>query len=264
VRNFGLLWSGFAGPTPKPDKWVFIVGCYNSGTTLLHDLLASHPEVGSLSREGQYCTTELLIPRSVGLRRAWALEPSRFRWDEHSQPGVNVPRLKRQWGWHFNDAERRVLLEKTPANLARIRWLQATFENAHFIGIIRNGYAVAEGIRRKAGQPIENAALQWARSNEIMLSDFEALGAARLIRYEDLTRAPREVLQDVLAFLELDSSVIDVEGRPWSIHKEVSEIRNMNDRSIRALSAEDMGEIERAAGSMLRRLDYLQRTDCKA
>ena len=32
---------------PKPEKWVFITGCYNSGTTLLHEILAMHAKVGS-------------------------------------------------------------------------------------------------------------------------------------------------------------------------------------------------------------------------
>ena len=41
-RIFGS-WFGYM---PTPEKWVFIVGCYNSGTTLLHDLLASHHNFG--------------------------------------------------------------------------------------------------------------------------------------------------------------------------------------------------------------------------
>jgi hypothetical protein len=37
----------------------------------------------------------------------------------------------------------------------------------------------------------------------------------------------------------------------------------MNDRSVAALSAEDVPKIEPAAGTMLRHLDYLQRPDCE-
>ena len=36
-----------------------------------------------------------------------------------------------------------------------MRWLQEVFPNSCFIGVVRNGFAVAEGIKRKGEKPVE-------------------------------------------------------------------------------------------------------------
>lgn len=244
------------GPVPRPQKWVFLVGCYNSGTTLLHDLLATHPLVGSMRDEGQFLTDQLIVPRDLGLRRLWALEHERFWLDERGGADINVRRLQRQWGAEFNDPLRPVLLEKTPTNAARTRWLQANFERAYFIGIIRDGRAVAEGIRRKTGHGLDVAARQWSRSNEIMLQDFAHLERSLLVTYERLTAAPDEVLAEVLTFLDLPPLDNQLHEREWEIHEQQSAIRNMNERSLSTLSETDLEVIEAEAGPMLRRLGY--------
>jgi hypothetical protein len=255
-RNLRIKLDGVFGPLPKPEKWVFIVGCYNSGTTLLHDLLASHPQVGSMPNEGQFYTDQLLLPKSVGLPRLWAIESDRFRLDENSGTNIDVKRLKRQWGARFNDAARPILLEKSPTNAGRMRWLQEHFENAHFIGIIRNGYAVAEGIHRKTNHPLQVAAKQWACSNEIMLHDLEALRYKKLVRYESLTASPSETMREILDFLNLSPLDFDVEDRKWRVHEQASRIRNMNQRSLNSLSETDKRVIEEVAGEMLVKLEY--------
>jgi hypothetical protein len=235
---------------------VFIVGCYNSGTTLIHDLLATHPLVGSMPDEGQFFQDQLTVPRDVGLLRLWALDHDRFWLDETGGAGIDVERLKRQWGSRFNDAGRPVLLEKSPTNAARTRWLSHHFENAHFIGIVREGRAVAEGIRRKTGHDIEQGAWQWVRSNEIMLRDFECLPRKLLLRYERLAEAPDAVLAEVLAFLELPPAPEGVAGKAWRIHEQTSIIRNMNPESLQRLDEKDLRVLDAIAGSMLDRLGY--------
>jgi hypothetical protein len=255
-----ITWGGgWLGPLPTPEKWVFIVGCYNSGTSLLHALLASHPQIGSMAREGQHCTDQLLRPKSVGLARLWALEPERFLLDETSQAPINVQRIKRQWGLWLNDPTRPVLIEKTPANAARVRWLQDHFDNAHFIGIVRNGYAVAEGIRRKAGHSLEKGALQWQRSNELRLADFDYLRCSLLLSYEELIEQPETTLAKIFSFLALPHEQQgDLAREVWNIHGEISELRNMNDPSLAVLAEAEMATIEETAGAMLRRLGYLR------
>jgi hypothetical protein len=210
-----------------------------------------------MAREGQHCTNQLLRPKQVGLPRLWALEPELFQLDETSQTDIDVERMKRQWGFWMNDAKRPVLIEKTPVNAARVRWLQAHFENAVFIGIVRNGYAVAEGIRRKAGHSLEESALQWQRSNQIMMSDFAALHSKTIVRYEDLTEHPTAVLEETLSFLGLSYAQLDdIEGQIWQVHGEVSKLTNMNDRSLQALTEQEKNTIHDVAGEMLLQLGY--------
>lgn len=248
--------DGYFGPLPAPEKWIFIVGCYNSGTTLLHRILASHPEVGSMPNEGQFYTDQLRLPKANGLPRLWALQPELFVMGEHNEGKVNVRKLKRQWGARYNDLTRPVLLEKSPTNAARTHWLQKHFEQAHFIGIIRNGYAVAEGIRRKAGHNLEAAALQWARSNEIMLRDFSDLQRKKVVRYEEMTEHPEECLRGIMKFIGVDPEEFQLGDRSWHIHEKVSEVKNMNYQSFERLNDGDCAVIKREAGQMLDQLNY--------
>ncbi len=241
------------GKACAPKKWVFIVGCYNSGTTLLHDVIASHPAVAHLPREGQYCTDQLLIPSEVGLTRVWALQPDTFIPSPQNEP--DAEKIKRQWCGYMSNPLLPVFLEKSIPNAARILWLNKHFPNAHFIALIRNGYAVAEGIRRKAGQSVEVAAKQWQQSNRIMLKQLEQVENKLLLRYEDLTSKPAENLDKVMTFLDLDVSKLKTDQK-WTVHGDTSNIRNMNARSLARLSNEDKAFIHQEAGELLDSFHY--------
>lgn len=241
------------GKACSPKKWVFVVGCYNSGTTLLHDVIASHPAVAHLPREGQYCTDQLLIPSEVGLTRVWALQPETFIPSPQNEP--DAEKIKRQWCGYMSNPLLPVFLEKSIPNAARIVWLNKHFPNAHFIALIRNGYAVAEGIHRKAGQSVEVAAKQWQQSNRIMLNQLEQVENKLLLRYEDLTLQPAENLDKVMTFLDLDVSKLKTD-RKWTVHGDTSNIRNMNARSLARLSNEDKTFIHQEAGELLDSFHY--------
>lgn len=256
-----LSWAGRFGEIRQPDKWVFIVGCYNSGTTLLHDVLAAAPDVAHLPREGQYCTDQLLVPSTVGLARSWALHPELFALGARVEDAPDAERLQRQWCSMMSAPERNVYLEKSIPNAARIPWLNAKFPNACFIGIVRNGYVVAEGIRRKAGRPLAQGARQWAVSNEIMLRDLESVEFARLVSYEDFTGSPERITRELFQFLGLPSSPNMMQGGEWIIHGVQSSIRNMNKASLQRLCTEDRKIIEAEAAEMLGRLGYLGTAD---
>ena len=260
-RRIQNEWNGYFGPLPRPRSWGFIVGCYNSGTTLLHDLIARHPSVGRMPFEGHYYTNQLLRPADIGLPRLWALSPERFRMRATDGNHINVRRLKRQWGARYNNSSLPVLLEKTPTNAARMQWLNAHFEGARFIGIVRSGYAVAEGIRRKAGHDIADAARQWRVSNEIMLEDAASLSHFRLLRYEDLTSRPRDIISDLLDFLDLDrGSYPSLDALNLNIHNSgIETVANQNTRSVAALSDSDRQVITTEAGELLRHFGYLDR-----
>jgi hypothetical protein len=192
----------------------------------------------------------------------WVLREDLFRLDE-SQPGPDVARLKKEWLMRL-DRSRPLLLEKSPPNAARTRWLQRHFENAHFIAIVRNGYAVAEGIRRKAephhlsgGWPIELCARQWNRSNEVLLEDAAHLERVHWVRYEDLAADPAGELGRLLPFLGLGSEDIGIDlDRPWDVHERAESIRDMNAESIGRLTPGELEAVTREAEPMLRHFGY--------
>ena len=256
--NARLAWLGRFGHINHPRKWVFIVGCYNSGTTLLHDVLAALPEVAHLPREGQYCTDQLLVPSRIGLARAWALQPELFTLDATSANAPDIQRLQRQWCSMMSAPEREIYLEKSIPNAARIPWLNAVFPDASFIGIVRNGYVVAEGIRRKAGRSMAQGARQWAVANKIMLHDLESVERSHVISYEDFTESPASTIRELSSFLDISEDQAILQNGVWTIHGVHSSIKNMNPASLARLSAEDRKIIEAEAGEMLEQLGYRQ------
>lgn len=253
-------------PIPKHKKWVFLVGCYNSGTTLLSELLSQHPEISALSTEGHFITDQFVKDYDIGLPRMWVDREDIFCLNENDE-GPDVIRLKKEWAMRL-DLSKPVLLEKSPPNSSKTRWLQKNFENAYFVGIVRNGYAVAEGISRKANPkhlinswPIEKSAHQWARSNEILEKDSKHLERFLWVSYEDLTDDISATLQKITDFVGIkDFEDLNSEKR-WSIHERDEKIRNMNEESISRLSSEKIDIINNIAKKMLTHFGYSKITD---
>ena len=251
-------------PVPSPRAWVFVVGCYNSGTTLLLDLLGRHPSISVLPEEGQFLTDEFKSDYEFGLPRMWTMREDLFRLTEEDH-GPDPLRLKKEWGMR-SDLSRPVLIEKSPPNAARMRWLQKHFENAHFVAIVRNGYAVAEGIHRKARPkhrhdwPIEACARQWTRSNEVLVEDAPFLRKLLWVRYEDLTARPREELGRIIQILGLDPEELAFDpSERLSVHERHEPLRNLNEQSIARLSIADIATITSVAENMLAHFDYTMR-----
>ena len=248
-------------PIPRPNKWVFIVGCYNSGTTLLSEVLSSHHSISGLPTEGQYLTDEIAADHELGLSRMWVRREDLYRLTE-ADDGPNVTRIKKEWGMRL-DLSKSILLEKSPPNSARTRWLQKHFENSHFIAIIRNGYAVTEGICRKAqpihladGWPIEMSAYQWKRCNEVLEKDSKFLKHFMWVKYEDFTENPKGVLTDIVKYLGLkDLKGVDL-SRKWTIHEKKQPIKNLNKENIRNLSSEDIKAINKVTEGALVHFGY--------
>ena len=248
-------------PIPKEKTWVFLVGCYNSGTTLLAELLGQHPSISALSTEGHFITDQFIKDYDIGLPRMWVEREDLFRLNEDDE-GPDALRVKKEWAMRL-DLKKPVLLEKSPPNSAKMRWLQKHFENAHFIGIMRNGYAVSEGITRKADPkhlinswPIEMSAYQWKRSNEVMQQDAEHLKRFMWVTYEDLAGDTVETLNKITDFIGIDDFETFESDRQWSIHERDEQVRNMNDESISRLSPEQIKIINEVAGDMLDEFGY--------
>ncbi len=256
-RELKITFSGM----PCPDKWVFLVGCYNSGTTLLRKVLGSHTLISALPSEGQYLTDQFPSDHEIGLSRMWVLREDLYRLTENTL-GPDATRIKREWCMRL-DKSRPVFLEQTPANVARMRWIQRNFENAYFIGIVRNGYAVSEGIVRKAkpihleqGWSIEQAAYQWSRSNEILCEDAKHLDHFIWCKYEDLTENLEKEISKILRFLGISEQGNVELDKNWSVHERDQEIRNLNHESINRLTKEQINVINKVSKKMLLEFGY--------
>jgi hypothetical protein len=214
-----------------------------------------------LPNEGQYLTSALPLPRDYGVPRRFAERLDIFHWTETNDPAPAL-RIQYDWARHFQ-ARPGILLEKSPPNTLRSRWLQHNFRPSRFLAITRHPYAVCEGIRRREGHSILEAARHWVLANEWMLDDITHLEHCLFMTYEDLCFRPQHYLQQVRAFLGLESAfdpqVLATPRRIHNIDGRPELIRNFNARSVQQLSASDVAAIDRIAGPLMERLGYERR-----
>jgi len=249
-------------------KFVFIVGCYNSGTSVLSHILASHPEISSLPSEGAVLTSGLTRSEDYGWPRMWHMCEDKVREDENSTV-PDARRIKKDWSfWYDNNKD--ICLEKSITNSAKIRWFEKHFNSPYFIWIIRNGYCVAEGIRRRSkevekydfsykgtGYPIGMCARQWVVNNSVIETDTANVKKLFKITYEELMDDMDSVAGRIFEWLPVKEKGFSVDGvNQFSFHKETRPIKDMNKESFARLEDDDIKEINREARDSLKRWGY--------
>jgi hypothetical protein len=237
--------------------WLFVLGVNNSGTTLLTETLRLHPAITSLPREGQRLTRALPNPGLERVPRLWTKRLEVFRWIEEDD-GRPAARARHDWA-AFVPPHPRIILEKSPPNAVRSRWLQRHFAPARFIAITRSPYAVCEGIMRRQKTTAEIAARHWAMANECLLEDRAHLEHCLPLTYEDFCADPAAVLAEVQQFLDLDEPFVAPGDRPLRIHNVTGApqtLANMNHRSLERLAPDDIRTITEVTGAVMERLGY--------
>ena len=183
---------------------LFIGGLHRSGTSLLHKNIRAHPLVTGIDNdrvpasEGQFLQDVFPADRTFG-------GPGYFAFDRgahvtEDSPLVtpdNARRILRQWAaWMDVDAAR-LMLEKSPSNLLRSRFLQALFPGCHFLFVSRHPLAVSLATQKWAGATLEHLLEHWARAYAILEGDLPRLENARVVKYEDLVSTGRGLLTDI-------------------------------------------------------------------
>lgn len=264
-NNLSWMWNRLRNPDrylqfADERKWVFIIGCSNSGTSLLHDLLVPHPNIASLPGEGQFYTDVLPLYFENGCSRVWSENLKLFRMTETHRRD-NAPRLIHDWKNYLNRLNADVVLEKTPSNTLRSRWLQTIFKNSYFIAIARDGRAVAEGISRRGdGIGIDRAIAHWIKANNLMLDDAKLLNKFLLVRYEDFVADPHGNIMEILRFIEEDPEKYKFDlNRELEIHNindQPTAITNFNQKSFDRIPKVKFDEITAQIQPTMQRLGY--------
>lgn len=198
-------------PASDAHSLVFIGGLHRSGTSPLFQLLREHPKAsgfratGAKEDEGQHLQTVYRPANAYGGEGRFG-----FHADAHlvELPPAAAPRpaetLFGQWSRHW-DLERPVLVEKSPPNLIRMRFLQSLFPQARFVVIIRHPVEVVLGQRRRARrQSLASLFRHWFVCHDTFLDDAPFVRALLVVRYEELLRDPAATFDRVLGFVGLD------------------------------------------------------------
>lgn len=205
------------------SRHVFVGGLHRSGTTPLARWLAEHPKISGLADtgapedEGQHVQTVYPAAASFGGPGTFAFSSAAHLTERSPLASPESrERLDAEWGRYWR-LERPVLLEKSPPNLVRTRFLQALYPDASFIIITRHPGAVAMATRKWAG-PLRNVRVHtlvrhWLVAHETFVADSHHLRRVLLVRYEDLVGDPPAELARIHRFLGVTAQAIDVPAR---------------------------------------------------
>lgn len=192
-------------------KFVFIAGLHRSGTTLLARLVAAHPEIsgfsdtGAPADEGQHLQDVYPSDHEYG-------RPGRFGFarEMHLTEGstlvseASARTLFAEWSPHW-DLSHRLLLEKSPPNLIKTRFLQALYPQSAFVVIIRHPIPVSIPTAKWRGtRRYDRLFKHWLRCYALFEADREHLARVHVLSYEELIRDPTSVLRGVFEFLEVE------------------------------------------------------------
>jgi hypothetical protein len=242
----------------SPYYWLFIMGCNNSGTSLLSEVLGADPRMRTLPKGGQRLTDAIPDSARAGVGRIFTQRLDLFRWTEAS-PADPVRRLRYDWARYFSQGPG-ILLEKSTPNAVRSRWLQKHFRPARFVTIVRNPYAVSEGIARRTPHPIEEGARHWTRLHAILREDMKYLEQCLVVTYEDFCDRPTEQLERIRQFLGLaepfDVSILERSFNAPNIDGKPAGLQNLNNRSFSRLNADAIATITRIAGEEMTHWGY--------
>ncbi len=252
-------------PAIPGDRLVFVGGLHRSGTTPLSRALATHAEISGLTGtgvpedEGQHLQDVYPRLRTLGGMGSFARNP-RAHLTEGSElvTPENAARLLASLTPYW-DLDRRLLLEKSPANLVMGRFLQALFPGSALVVVVRNPVVsalalekwnpllVARNGRRRT--TLVGRVENWARAHETLRHDLPHLPRVHVLRYEDLVSRPDAELAGIATLLGLSTPVdgssirtgrSDTYAERWAAMTAGSPWRRRIRRRIVARYADDM------------------------
>jgi hypothetical protein len=213
----------------EQHRFVFIGGLPRSGTTLLAAEIARSPGVanlegiGPVADEGQYVQDVYATQQQSGGIDRFGYAPE-MHLTEESPLASAASRLSLWEAWApYWDTSAPILVEKTPSNLLKMRFLQAVFPGSSFVVVVRHPIAEAMALRGRgwSRRPVGQLVDHWVHAHEVMVADLPFVERVVVVRYEDLVTRPAGVLGALQTFLDLDRVATGEEPR-----------RDLNDRYL--------------------------------
>ena len=251
-------------PNRQPKRWLFLVGCYNSGTTILRRVLESHPQITGLPEEGVTLTGAFPDLEQGGWPRM--MYANQDLW-ELPEDGSIAKQAIKDWSlWFPKNVP--VFLEKSIDHSTRIEWINRHFENAVFVSITRNGYCVCEGIRRKAfpsgeakkkigsAYSLDMLGKQWSAFDEEISGALTKVPNSISIYYEDFMANPVDIVEGIFNLASVDSVPIGFHDRTLEIDGVKHELLDQNKKSLASLSSEDKSQLTSIMRNSLLRNGY--------
>jgi hypothetical protein len=196
-------------------RYIFVCGLHRSGTSVLFRALRDHPEVSgfhgtaSPEDEGMHLQSVYLPSGRYGGAGEFG-----FHTEAHlteSSPLVteeNRRKLFSEWSRYW-DLSKTYLLEKSPPNIIRARFLQAMFPNSYFIVMLRLPLAVSYATQkwyrkyRINWRRFPRIFEHWLVCHEIFREDQKYLDHSFVVKYEEFVAEPDKWVNNMYRFLGL-------------------------------------------------------------
>lgn len=215
----------------KKHKYVFILSPPFSGSTLLNQILSSSKNVSCNNnigtREGQ---TLPIVKKIIFDSNRWE-KNKKLPWDK----------IKKIWRsyWYL---KKPILLDKSTTNIMRINDLINTFELTYFICLIRNPYAICEGIMRRSGKSAADAAKFTVDCLNYQMQNIQKNENILFFSYEDLCDNTDNIINKIKNYL-IELNDIDA-NQKFKAHnyktKKSMYITNLNDEKIKKIQKKDL------------------------
>lgn len=196
-------------------RHIFVCGLHRSGTSVLFRSLRDHPEVSgfqdtpSPEDEGMHLQTLYLPSGRYGGAGAFGFHPKAHMTE--SSPLVseaNRRKLFSEWSRYW-DLSKTYLLEKSPPNIIRTRFLQTMFPDSYFIIMLRHPLAVAYATQkwyrkyRINWRSFPRIFEHWLVCHEIFHEDQKHLNRSFVVKYEEFVAEPDKWVNEMYRFLGL-------------------------------------------------------------
>lgn len=181
---------------PKP---IFVGGCPRSGTTLVRNIIASHPDVSEVTAR------DFHFPCSEETLEGWLFHR-----------GLSNREIAIRWQTATAKHSQRYCVEKTPGNAFCFSRIKKVFPDAVLVRVVRNKADTVQSIVRAAAWVKSLPATQIQAE---MLYDSYNNVEAGIVAYFDMVRwshIARNILYDQIGLPQYEGRVSNPEGVPGS------------------------------------------------
>ena len=157
--------------------YIFIIGSPRSGTTILGQVLSTHPDIA------QWHEPYFIWDREAGKDE-----------DDYRTPAdlteTHRRFIQREFAIYHRKTGRRILVDKSPLNCLRVSFVNAVFPKAKFVHIVRDGRAATLSIR--------NEWLKWSEYKKKTLIRRVCSSAGDILEYQPFWRNRMQAIWYVL------------------------------------------------------------------